>query len=308
MKKSIKHLSKSTLAVVLSLCMLISCAAVGIVATDAAKVTEQQAVSASVDNGASTGAALDGETAKAADAASDSDTAENIGASDDGAVGAAVDNDSAVSAANVYAVYGSWDNWANKTYFSGTTGSATATVNLAANTTYTFKIYSSYSGQSYGANNTFRATQSEYYFNVNQSNATLKTSAGGTYTFTLKREDQGDGAVNVAIKFPTAATYYSISKAATENGNFTVSKTTATAGTNITINTTPNRGYKVKSVTATGGAIVYSSGTNSYYFSMPSQAVKVTVTFEQAASYTLTRHSLRGGNYLGHNSGKHYGV
>ena len=30
MKKSIKHLSKSTLAVVLSLCMLISCASVGI--------------------------------------------------------------------------------------------------------------------------------------------------------------------------------------------------------------------------------------------------------------------------------------
>lgn len=288
MKKSIKHLSKSTLAVVLSLCMLISCAAVGIVATDAAKVTEQQAVSASVDNGAATGAALDGETAKAADAVSDSDTAENIGASDDGAVGAAVDNDSAVSAANVYAVYGSWDNWANKTYFSGTTGSATATVNLAANSTYTFKLYSSYSGKSYGANDTFSATKSEYYFNTNTStNATLKTSAAGTYTFTLKREDQGDGAINVGIKFPSAATYYTISKASTTNGSFTVNKTTATAGTNITINTTPNRGYKVKSVTATG-ATVYSSGTNSYYFSMPSQAVKVTVTFEQAASYTLT--------------------
>ena len=235
MKKSIKHLSKSTLAVVLSLCMLISCVAVGIVATDAAKVTEQQAVSASVDNDASAGAALDGETAKASDAASDSDTDENVGASDDGAVGAAVDNDSAVSAANVYAVYGSWDNWANKTYFSGTTGSATATVNLSANTTYTFKFYSSYSSKSYGANNTFSATQSEYYFNVNQGNATLKTSAAGTYTFTLKREDQGDGAINVGIKFPSAATYYTVSKAATTNGSFSVSTATATAGTTVAV-------------------------------------------------------------------------
>lgn len=288
MKKSIKHLSKSTLAVVLSLCMLISCAAVGIVATDAAKVTEQQAVSASVDNGASTGAALDGETAKAADAASDSDTAENIGASDDGAVGAAVDSDSAVSAANVYAVYGSWDNWANKTYFSGTTGSATATVNLAANSTYTFKLYSSYSGKSYGANDTFSATKSEYYFNTNTStNATLKTSAAGTYTFTLKREDQGDGAINVGIKFPSAATYYTISKASTTNGSFTVNKTTATAGTNIEVTATPNRGYQVDTVTATG-ATVNNLGNNKYSFTMPSQAVTVTVTFKTATSRTLT--------------------
>ena len=287
MKKSIKHLSKSTLAVVLSLCMLISCAAVGIVATDAAKVTEQQAVSASVDNGAATGAALEGETAKASDAASDSDTAENIGASDDGAVGAAVDSDSAVSAANVYAVYGSWDSWANKTYFSGTTGSATATVNLAANSTYTFKLYSSYSGKSYGANDTFSATKSEYYFNTNTStNATLKTSAAGTYTFTLKREDQGDGAINVGIKFPSAATYYTISKASTTNGSFTVNKTTATAGTNIEVTATPNRGYQVDTVTATG-ATVNTLGNNKYSFTMPSQAVTVTVTFKAATSYIL---------------------
>ena len=139
MKKSIKHLSKSTLAVVLSLCMLISCAAVGIVATDAAKVTEQQAVSASVDNGAATGAALDGETAKAADAASDSDTAENIGASDDGAVGAAVDSDSAVSAnlgsTTDYGVAGDFNSWSTSTRFNS---SGTYTVSLTAGTTYEF--------------------------------------------------------------------------------------------------------------------------------------------------------------------------
>ena len=38
MKKSIKYLSKSTLAVMLTLCMIISCFTVGIVATNAANV------------------------------------------------------------------------------------------------------------------------------------------------------------------------------------------------------------------------------------------------------------------------------
>ena len=287
MKKSIKHLSKSTLAVVLSLCMLISCAAVGIVATDAAKVTEQQAVSASVDNGAATGAALDGETAKAADAASDSDTAENLGASDDGAVGAAVDSDSAVSAnlgsTTDYGVAGDFNSWSTSTRFNS---SGTYTVSLTAGTTYEFKITYNGRAKSYGANTTFSATQSEYYFNKAWGNAKVKASVTGDYVFTFKRVDQGDGAVNVAIKFPAAATYYTISKASTTNGSFTVNKTTATAGTNIEVTATPNRGYQVDTVTATG-ATVNTLGNNKYSFTMPSQAVTVTVTFKAATSYIL---------------------
>lgn len=289
MKKSIKHLSKSTLAVVLSLCMLISCAAVGIVATDAAKVTEQQAVSASVDNGASTGAALDGETAKAADAASDSDTAENIGASDDGAVGAAVDSDSAVSAnlgsTTDYGVAGTFNSWSTSTRFNS---SGTYTVSLTAGTTYEFKITYNGGTKYYGANNTFSATQSEYYFNTGQSsNAKVKASVTGNYVFTFKRVDQGDGAVNVGIKFPTAATYYAISKGSTANGDFRLSTASATAGTTIYVYTTPNRGYQVNTVTATGVSTVNNLGNNTYSFTMPSQAVTVNVTFKTATSYTL---------------------
>ena len=113
MKKSIKYLSKSTLAVMLTLCMIISCFTVGIVATNAANVEEQQAV----------GAVLDDDDAEAsdttADKASDSDTAENIGASDDGAVGAVVDSDSAVSAnlgsTTDYGVAGTFNSWSTST-------------------------------------------------------------------------------------------------------------------------------------------------------------------------------------------------
>lgn len=282
MKKSIKYLSKSTLAVMLTLCMIISCFTVGIVATNAANVEEQQAV----------GAVLDDDNAEAsdttADKASDSDTSENIGASDDGAVGASMDDDAAVSAnlgsTTDYGVAGTFNSWSTSTRFNS---SGTYTVSLTAGTTYEFKITYNGGTKYYGANTTFSATQSEYYFNTGQGNAKVKASVTGDYVFTFKRVDQGDGAVNVAIKFPTAATYYSISKAATTNGSFTVSATTATAGTTIYVTTTPNRGYKVNTVTATGAA-VNNLGNNKYSFKMPSQAVTVSVTFTASTSRTLT--------------------
>ena len=283
MRKQIKYLSKSTLAVMLTLCMIISCFTVGIVATNAANVEEQQAV----------GAVLDDDNAEAsdtiADKASDSDTAENIGASDDGAVGAVVDSDSAVSAnlgsTTDYGVAGTFNSWSTSTRFNS---SGTYTVSLTAGTTYEFKITYNGGTKYYGANTTFSATQSEYYFNTGQGNAKVKASVTGDYVFTFKRVDQGDGAVNVGIKFPTAATYYAISKGSTANGDFRLSTASATAGTAIYVYTTPNRGYQVNTVTATGVSTVNNLGNNKYSFKMPSQAVTVTVTFKTATSRTLT--------------------
>ncbi len=50
MKTQIKRFSKSALAVVLTLCMLVSCMTVGIIATDAAKVSDSGAIAAKVDD------------------------------------------------------------------------------------------------------------------------------------------------------------------------------------------------------------------------------------------------------------------
>ncbi len=50
MKTKIKRHSRSALSVLLTLCMLISCMTVGIIATDAAKVAEENAVGASADS------------------------------------------------------------------------------------------------------------------------------------------------------------------------------------------------------------------------------------------------------------------
>ncbi len=44
MKKRIRHFSKSTLSIILSLCMLISCVSVGLIATDAARIAEEERV------------------------------------------------------------------------------------------------------------------------------------------------------------------------------------------------------------------------------------------------------------------------
>lgn len=194
MKTQIKRMSKSTLAIVLTLCMLFSCATVGIIATDAAKVANGGSVGAYIADDASADDASDGAVQSAA-----------VGAKADAAepVGAAIGDDSSVGAADVYAVAGSWDNW-TKHYFSGSTGSATVSVTLPASTSYTFKIYSSYNSSWYGGNTTFTSS-GDYYFKTSEGNATLTTTYANSYTFTLMREDNNDGAVRIGVTFPSSS-------------------------------------------------------------------------------------------------------
>lgn len=64
MKSKIKRHSRSALAVVLTLCMLVSCMTVGIIATDAAKVSDSGAVGAKIDdNDSSVGAKVEDDEA-----------------------------------------------------------------------------------------------------------------------------------------------------------------------------------------------------------------------------------------------------
>nr|WP_316619885.1 hypothetical protein [uncultured Ruminococcus sp.] len=50
MKTKIKRHSRSALSILLTVCMLISCMTVGLIATDAAKVTDSGTVGATVDD------------------------------------------------------------------------------------------------------------------------------------------------------------------------------------------------------------------------------------------------------------------
>ncbi len=106
-------------------------------------------------------------------------------------------------AANVYGISGSFNSWTTTANFNS---SGVYTVDLAANTSYTFKVISTYSGTAwYGASKTYTGSDNEYYFNTNNSNnATLTSTYAGTYTFTLKREDNSDGAVAIGVTYPTS--------------------------------------------------------------------------------------------------------
>ena len=275
MKTKIKRHSHAVLSVVLAVCMVLSCMTVGLIATDAAKVTEG-AVGASTDT-------------QPVSAPNNSDSAIS-GKSDDGALGANLDEDSPLGAANVYCVRGTFNSWRDTDKFNDTTKKVSFT--LAAKTKYEFKIFSSYQGGKrwYGSSRNYIASDGSNYFNIsNDNNATLTTTIAGTYTFELKREENnGDGAVEIAITYPTAQpTTYTVSKAAATNGSFSVSPSTAKAGDTITVITNPNRGYKLKSITATGVSTVNIDGYTGT-FAMPAQNTTVTVTFEAATSYNVT--------------------
>ena len=199
MKTKIKRHSRSVLSVILAVCMLVTCFTVGLVATDAAKA-ESSSVGAKLDADESVDTQANGAAAGAkANSAS-------VGANaDTGAVGASIDDDSAVGAADVYAVTAEWNSW-GKTYFPNS-NPASLTFTLAANTTYEFKIYSNYGATAYyGADNNTTFTQSvtNQYLHTGKGNAKLTTTYGGVYTFTLQREDQGDGAVSIDITYPSS--------------------------------------------------------------------------------------------------------
>lgn len=298
MKTQIKRFSKSTLAVVLTLCMLVSCMAVGLITTDAAKVDGESTTGAAADEAVA--AAIDEAPAQEEGAALDTDKADDVSAANSSAVGAKADSES-VGAADVYCVKGTFNGWSADDKFNATTKQAS--IHLDANTTYNFKIYSTYgSGKWYGASKNYTGTDSEYYFNNNNdTEATIKTTAAGDYVFTLKREDQGDGAVAIAVTYPAAAKTYTVTKASTTNGTFTVSPTTATAGTDITVTAKPNRGFEVDTMTATtatGDTTTIEGSGDTRTFKMPAQNTTVTVTFKQATPYTITANQVTEGGTI----------
>lgn len=81
-------------------------------------------------------------------------------------------------------------------------------------------------------------------------------------------------AVTVTVK---TAPLFAITKAAAENGSFTVSADKAAEGTAITVTPTANEGYKVDTVKFNDTVIEAEDGA--YSFTMPAMAVTVTVTF-----------------------------
>lgn len=104
-------------------------------------------------------------------------------------------------------------------------------------------------------------------------------------TFTNTGADWSVGTVTWST-YSGGSTSYSISKGAETNGTFSVSATSATAGSTVTVTTSPVTGYEVDKVTYTAnGSTQNASGSNNTYtFTMPAANVTVNVAFKQSTT------------------------
>lgn len=112
-------------------------------------------------------------------------------------------------------------------------------------------------------------------------------------TFTNTGADWSVGTVTWST-YSGGSTSHSISKGAETNGTFSVSATSATAGSTVTVTTSPATDYEVDKVTytANGSTQDASGSNNTYTFTMPAANVTVNVAFKQsttpATSYYVT--------------------
>lgn len=112
----------------------------------------------------------------------------------------------------------------------------------------------------------------------------------GTYSLVLTATNNDatatSKAVTVTVPEPEALTY-TVALEPTENGSFSLSHSTAEAGTTVTITPDPNEGYETASVMvkdANGEVVTATSNEGgTYAFEMPSSNVTVSGTFEKVA-------------------------
>ena len=109
------------------------------------------------------------------------------------------------------------------------------------------------------------------------------TAPTGDYWAQVIATDNSAASVTNTINFSVVppAVKYTITVAETQNGSATTTPADeAEAGATVTVNTSPASGYAVESIVVNGGAVTVTGNT----FTMPAQAVTVTVTFMEAAT------------------------
>lgn len=106
---------------------------------------------------------------------------------------------------------GSWDGWKATTEFNWAGGSATASLTLDANTTYTFKMLDTGMGGDqevwYGNSGTIAYSVSSWEFTSGGNDCTIQTGPSGTYVFTLTWPSNP----MISVTFPNGENTYTIS-------------------------------------------------------------------------------------------------
>lgn len=278
MKQKTKHLSKTTMSILLALVLVVSTLAVGIVSTSAAYLNGKPNTEAN-----------------AADVAGD----DAVGAKDSEAVGAQAGDSVGSNDAKGTFGYSIYFKSKNSTSYDVEYYNAydvNITVNVADlkldDTTLKFKVKSYKSGESdvwWGNNNVVNSPGSNTTLANNSENGGYFKNANNYTSITLKLAKDGNDLKMYWVS--GVSTAHTISYGSTTNGSFTTAPTSASSGDTVTVVATPSTGYQVSSVTYTpsGGsetACTQGSG-NTYTFEMPDYDVEVNATFS-VASYAVT--------------------
>lgn len=277
MKNKKKHLSKSAMSILLALVLLVSTAAVGIIATSAAYA---DGILPS-DNAADVTNKI---------AAKSKDGSEELGAKDDSEeVGAWSTTNNGIHIKIGSAAYADYN----------TNSSGLATFTVSSSTTITYTLFAEYDNNKRWykkANGTGApsdtSSQTDNYFakyEGSDGNAEFSfTVSAGTYNVQFDAiENNG---VQLKYHFWKTSTSYNISYNDPTNGSFSTKPTSATSGSSVSFTATPSTGYTIDTVTVTSGSSTVSTTNsgNTYTFTMPSAAVSVNATFKKA-SYTITK-------------------
>ena len=284
MKTKIKRHSRVVLSVALAVCMVVSCLAVGLIATNAAYTDGiiPSKNTADVTGGGTNGSKDDG------DALGAKDDSEVVGANNAGGTsGCSIFLQSKNGSSYDVEYYNAYDK--------------EITVNVADlkldsnNLRFRVKAYPNGENEWYGNQNHVdnpgaNTTLSNMGTNGESNSYGYFKNANNYTSITFKLAKDGN---NLNMYWVSgASTSYTISYNSPSNGSFTTKPTSANSGASVSVVATPNEGYQINTVSVykTGDSSTRVSATrngNTITFTMPSYNVTVNVTFS-ICSYTIT--------------------
>lgn len=287
MKNRAKGLSKRSLALMLSILVLITAVGAGAVITAIAATTSQ-----SVQN----------EQERIEATSNLYDTEEKmLGTADDDADAITLsqkgDVDLAATGYDYCTLYYKLKDAADFTSASMTMGSGnnSASVEVNLTTTGQYNFYFKANSDYFGGTGEYTVGQSNFdaHKQDNASNATMTlsgVSTSGTYKFEIKSFNTSGG--NKISVTQTSSSSYAINYNSTTNGSLSPKPAAANANSNVSITATPSTGYEVDTFTVKGTsddvAVSTTKSGNTFTFTMPAKNVTVSATFK-IASYAITK-------------------
>lgn len=290
MKTKIKRHSRSVLSVVLAVCMLLSCVAVGIIATNAAYIGGSPKTADNVKANTADVANSADDTADTENAAVGAKAPEAVGANAGESVGTNIN----AGGSENYCIYFQSKNGSDfdTEYYNAYNVEITVTVadlKLDGNN-LKFKVKKTAGGDVwYGNNNIVNAPGADTVLADNTNNGGYFQNAKNYTSIKFKVARDGN---NLKMYWVSGvSTSYTISYGSVSGGSFASNKpTSANSGSSVSVTVQPDPGYQLDTFTVKNDSNNQSVGTsgsgNTRTFTMPSANVTVSATFSQI-NYTV---------------------